>query len=80
MALRAQAWVARCTMAAEEAKALLDVAARVAARNELQARLVEVLVTRAAVNLELGRGGAARRDLDRANTLSGANPPAPTPP
>ena len=76
VALRAQAWVARCTMAAEEAKALLDVAARVAARNELRARLVEVLATRAAVNLELGRGGAARRDLDRANTLSGANPPA----
>ena len=76
VALRAQAWVARCTMAAEEAKALLDVAARVAARNELQARLVEVLATRAAVNLELGRGGAARRDLDRANALSGANPPA----
>jgi tetratricopeptide (TPR) repeat protein len=76
IALRAQAWVARCAMRAEEARRLLDLAARVAARNQLRGRLVEVLATRAAVNLELGRGGAARRDLDRANTLSAGRPPA----
>ncbi len=76
VALRAQAWVARCAMRPDEAKRLLDVAARVAARNQLRPRLVEVLATRAAVNLELGRGAAARRDLDRANALSGARAPA----
>ncbi len=44
---------------------------RVAGRHRLDDRLVQVLATRAAVNQELGRPGAARRDLDRARAHAG---------
>ncbi len=74
--LRAQAWRARYALAGDEAKVLLDEAVRVARRAHLDDRLVEVLSTRAAVNLELGRGAAARRDLDRARAISGPEAPA----
>jgi CHAT domain-containing protein/tetratricopeptide (TPR) repeat protein len=65
-ALRAQAWAERARLADDRARALLDEAVRVARRHRLSDRLGEVLVTRAAVNHELGRLVAAQRDLDRA--------------
>ena len=71
VALRAQAWAERSRLADGRAKALLDEAARVARRHGLSARLVEILTSRSAVNLELGRIPAARRDLDLAEAMSG---------
>lgn len=71
LALRAKAWSERGRLANGPAKELLDEAARVARRQRLDDRLGEVLVTRAAVNHELGRLGAAQRDLDRATPLLG---------
>jgi tetratricopeptide (TPR) repeat protein len=65
-ALRAEAWFERARMANRRSKVLLDEAVRLARRHQLQVRLGEVLVTRAAVNHELGRLPAARRDLDHA--------------
>ncbi|HEV8164520.1 MAG TPA: hypothetical protein VGR74_08745, partial [Actinomycetota bacterium] len=66
MALRAEAWSERARLANERAKVLLDEAVRVAQRRRLGDRLGEVLITRAAVNHELGRLVAAQHDLDRA--------------
>jgi tetratricopeptide (TPR) repeat protein len=66
VALRVQAWSERMRFADTAAKGLLDEAARLARRHGLRRRLGEVLVTRAAVNHELGRVAAAQRDLDRA--------------
>lgn len=73
VALRAKAWAERARLADGRAKELLDEAARVARRHGLSARLGEVLTSRGAVNLELGRIPAARRDLDMAYRLSGAD-------
>jgi CHAT domain-containing protein/tetratricopeptide (TPR) repeat protein len=67
--LRAQAWSKRAQLANSSAKVLLDEAVRVARRQQLDARLGEVLVTRAAVNHELGRLLAAQHDLDHAGLL-----------
>jgi tetratricopeptide (TPR) repeat protein len=69
-ALRAQAWVERSRLANREAKTLLDEAARIARRHDLRDELREVLLTRAAVNHELGRLSQAKRDLDHAGQLS----------
>jgi tetratricopeptide (TPR) repeat protein len=69
VALRAQAWSKRARLANGSAKVLLDEAVRVARRQRLDARLGEVLVTRAAVNHELGRLLAAQHDLDHAGLL-----------
>lgn len=69
VALRAEAWCERARLGNERAKKLLDEAGRVARRHRLDGRLGEVLVTRAAVSLELGRMAAAQRDLDRAVAL-----------
>jgi tetratricopeptide (TPR) repeat protein len=66
MALRAEAWSERARLANTRAKELLDEAVRVARRHRLDDRLGDVLVTRAAVNLESGRSVAAQHDLDRA--------------
>lgn len=68
-ALRAEAWYHRTRFANDRAKQLLDEAARVARRHQLHARLGEVLMTRGAVNHELGRVEAAQRDFDRAGAL-----------
>lgn len=68
VALRAQARCERALLAHGRAKSLLDEAARIARRQHLAQRLGEVLVTRAAINHELGRLGAAQRDLDAAAT------------
>lgn len=69
VALRAQAWSALKLLSGERAKELLDEAARRARRAGLDARLGEVLVSRAAVLQELGRSRAAQQDLDRARPL-----------
>jgi tetratricopeptide (TPR) repeat protein len=71
VALRAAAWARRAGFANADAKRLLNEAARVARRHALERRLAEVLVTRGAVNLELGAVGAAQRDLDHAAGLLG---------
>ena len=69
IALRAEAWSERARMRIGRARRLLDEAIRVARRHGLDERLGEVLVTRAAVNHELGQLAAAQRDLDRAGPL-----------
>jgi tetratricopeptide (TPR) repeat protein len=69
VALRAHAWAERLTLRNLSAKALLDEAARLAERHGLDRRLGEVLVSRVAVQHELGRLRAAQRDADRAVTL-----------
>ncbi|MBA2389515.1 MAG: CHAT domain-containing protein [Geodermatophilaceae bacterium] len=68
-ALRAEAWAERARLDDTQARKLLNEAAGLARRHRLDERLGEVLVTRAAVNLELGRVTAARRDLDAAANL-----------
>ncbi len=68
-ALRAEAWFHRTRLDEVRAKRLLDEAARLARRHRLSARLGEVLVTRGAVNHELGRPASAQRDFDRAGEL-----------
>jgi tetratricopeptide (TPR) repeat protein len=70
VALRAKAWAERARLADGAAKSLLDEAARVARQHGLSDRLGEVLTSRGAVNLELGRIPAARKDLDRAYELA----------
>lgn len=69
LALRALAWAERARLADVEAKRLLDEAARIARRHGLDHALADVLMSRAAVNQELGRLGAAHRDLDAAAGL-----------
>ncbi|MDN5751006.1 MAG: CHAT domain-containing protein, partial [Pseudonocardia sp.] len=74
VALRAAAWFERSQLANIRALRMLQDAARLARRAGLPHRLGEVLLTRAAVNLELGRVPAARRDLDRAGDLGTGGP------
>jgi len=69
LALRAEAWSERARLGNTRAKELLDEAVRVARRYRLDGPLGEVLVTRAAVNQELGHVAAAQHDLDRAKPL-----------
>jgi len=76
VALRAEAWSERARLSNGRAKALLDEAALLARRHRLDGRLGDVLITRAAVNHELGRLTAAQRDLDRAAVLVGPVRPA----
>jgi tetratricopeptide (TPR) repeat protein len=72
VALRAVAWFERLRLRNARALDLLDEAAARARRAELPERLGEVLVSRAAVHLELGRTRSALSDLDRAGALVGA--------
>jgi tetratricopeptide (TPR) repeat protein len=74
VALRALAWFERLQLRNAVALDLLDEAAGLARRAGFDERLGEVLVSRAAVNLELGRTRVALRDLDRAGPLLGADP------
>lgn len=60
-------------LAHEDAEPLLDEAVRIAQRTGLDRRLGEVLVVRSALRHELGRPGAAHRDLERASALIGPN-------
>src|SRR3954462_7006732 len=73
VALRALAWFERLQLRNARALQLLDEAALLARRAALAERLGEVLVSRAAVNLELGRTRVALSDLDRAGALVGAS-------
>ena len=66
LALRALAWSERARLADTEAKRLLNEAVGIARRHRLDAVLADVLMSRAAVNQELGRMAAAQRDLDAA--------------
>jgi tetratricopeptide (TPR) repeat protein len=68
-ALRAEAWYHRTRLDGRRAKRLLDEAARIARREGLAERLGEVLVTRGAVNHELGRPSAAQHDFTAAAAL-----------
>ena len=69
VALHAHAWAEHEAMRNQAARTLLDRALRVAERAGLPHRSGELLVSRAAVNQELGRLTAALNDLDRAATL-----------
>jgi tetratricopeptide (TPR) repeat protein len=69
LSLRAYAWAERARLADVAAKRLLDEAARIARRHGLGQVLADVLMSRAAVNQELGRMSAAQRDLDAAAGL-----------
>jgi len=69
-ALRAEGWYERTQLAHDRAVRILDEAVRIARRAGLDALLGDVLVTRGAVNHELGRLAAARRDFDQATTLT----------
>jgi tetratricopeptide (TPR) repeat protein len=73
VALRAMAWSARARRENVVALRLLDEAVRLARRTGMAHRLTELLVTRAAIVLELGHVAAAVRDLDRA----AVGPPSP---
>jgi tetratricopeptide (TPR) repeat protein len=73
LALRALAWAQRARLADAEAKRLLDEAARIARRHGLDDALADVLMSRAAVNQELGRMAAAQRDLDAAAKVAAAD-------
>ena len=67
--LRAQAYAQRTGFANDAAKTLLDAAARLARRHGLDRQLVQILLTRSGISQELGRVGAAQRDLDQVRTL-----------
>lgn len=69
VALRAHAWAQRLALHNAAAKTLLDEAAALAERHDLDRRLGEVLVSRIAVQQELGELAAAQRDADRASRL-----------
>ncbi|MGY1694408.1 CHAT domain-containing protein [Geodermatophilus sp. SYSU D00814] len=73
--LRAVAWAARARRDNRRALRLLDEALRLARQAGLTSRVAELLVTRAAVVLELGRVALALRDLDRAVPAGGRPPP-----
>ena len=69
LALRASGWAERYALEHQRALRLLNEAVRVARRHKLNQVLGEVLVTRGAVEHELGRLSAARRDFDAAEPL-----------
>ncbi|HXV94494.1 MAG TPA: CHAT domain-containing protein [Pseudonocardia sp.] len=71
VALRASAWFERSRLENTKARRLLDQAVRRARAAGLAHRLAELLVTRAAITLELGSVTAAARDLDRAEATDG---------
>jgi CHAT domain-containing protein/tetratricopeptide (TPR) repeat protein len=73
VALRALAWAERLRLNDRLAIRLLDEACRIARRHRLAGVLADVLMSRAAVSLELGRMLAARKDLrDAAALVTGA--------
>jgi tetratricopeptide (TPR) repeat protein len=69
MALRAAASLERIRLAHGRAAVLLDEAARIARRCNMDGLLGQVLVARGVVNHELGKMAAAKRDFDRAAVL-----------
>ena len=72
VALRAVAWFARAQRQNARALRVLGEAVQLASRPGMTHRLAEVLVTRAAIVMELGRSAAAVRDLNRAAQGDGA--------
>jgi tetratricopeptide (TPR) repeat protein/CBS domain-containing protein len=70
VALRALAWTERARLANRSARELLDEAAALCRRAGLATRLGEVLITRSAVEQELGRPQAALADLAEARMLA----------
>jgi CHAT domain-containing protein/tetratricopeptide (TPR) repeat protein len=71
LALRALAWAERAQLDVRSAIRLLDEACRIARRHHLDDALAELLMSHAAVSLELGRMTAARRDLRAAVLVTG---------
>jgi tetratricopeptide (TPR) repeat protein len=69
LSLRASAWADRYALEHQHALESLNEAVRIARRHRLSHVLGEVLVTRGAVQHELGRLSAARRDFDTAEPL-----------
>ncbi|HEX6339105.1 MAG TPA: CHAT domain-containing tetratricopeptide repeat protein [Jiangellaceae bacterium] len=69
LALRAAGWAERYALEHQNALRLLNEAVRIAQRNRLDQVLGEVLLTRGAVEHELGHVSAARRDFDAAEAL-----------
>jgi tetratricopeptide (TPR) repeat protein len=69
LALRALAWAERARLNDSVALGLLDQACRIARRHHLTTTLADLLMSRAAVRLELGRFRAARQDLAAAAVL-----------
>jgi tetratricopeptide (TPR) repeat protein len=69
LALRASGWAERYALEHQRALRSLNEAARIARRHGLNHVLGEVLVTRGAVEQELGRMSAALRDFDAAAPL-----------
>ncbi|MBC8090853.1 MAG: CHAT domain-containing protein [Pseudonocardia sp.] len=72
VALRAAAWFERSRLANRTAKSLLDDAVALARRVGLEHRQAEALITRSAVEQELGNMSAALRDLERATSIVAA--------
>lgn len=70
VALRAASWAAREMYEHAIAERHLTEAADIAHRERLDERLCEVLITRSAVYLELGRAGRARADLTAARAVA----------
>lgn len=68
VALRAAAWAQRGLLAVSSAKRMLDEAVALATHHGLDARLGDVLLSRAAVLSELGQVAEAERDLTRAES------------
>ena len=69
LALRALAWAERARLNDSVALGLLDQACRIARRHHLTTTLADLLMSRAAVRVELGRLRAARQDLAAAAVL-----------
>ena len=69
LALRALAWAERARLDDRSAIGLLNEACRIARRHHLDDTLADLLMSHAAVNQELGRMEAARRDLRAAGAL-----------
>jgi len=69
LALRALAWAERARLDDRSAIGVLNEACRIARRHHLDDTLADLLMSHAAVNQELGRMEAARRDLRAAGAL-----------
>src|SRR5215207_9616241 len=69
LSLHASGWAERYALEHRHALRLLNEAARIARRHQLNHVLGEVLITRGAVQHELGRLSAALRDFDAAEPL-----------
>ncbi len=76
VALRALGWAHREVFAYDDAETALARAYRLARRERLDGRLVDVLITRAGLRLQQGQSSRAQRDLARARSMLGDRPSA----